>query len=132
MLSAALHAIGRDRPDPCLRVDRAPFRATRFARSRGGQNRELKSTRPYAFATAKRGHECAHVPVIERGMVLGAFYLACGGEDGAQVPFPSGGVLPLAVPAGGCPVEDRLDTASQPAGRLGDVRPDRLEDAHDV
>src|SRR5262245_41192035 len=127
MLSAGLHTIGADRPDLCLRVDLRPLRAARFARSGGGQNREFKSTRPDAFATAQGGHERAHVPVIERGMVPYALDLAHGGEDGAQVPFPSRGVLPLAVATGGCPVEDRLDTTSQTAGSLGDVRPDRFE-----
>src|SRR6185437_2526668 len=72
MRFVTLHPLRGNRPDALLRVDLAPSRAARFARSRRRQYRELDCQLDYeadAIGLPQRPKELRNFPEVERAQV---------------------------------------------------------------
>jgi hypothetical protein len=108
VLLAGLDPVGRHGPDRVFQVDLAPRRAAYFARSGGGQDRELEGASADAFALRELGHEGGRLAPVQGGVVLDSAHLGRLRQEVAEVPSPSGWVAALSGTCGGGVVEHGL------------------------
>ena len=131
MLLTRLHARRWHGPDLLLEIDLVPPCADHLAGSRRGQDQEFKCPRRDALLLTQLRHQGRDIAIMQRGMVLDLANLVTGRQQLIEMAAPARGVLALAVTTHRCPVDDRLDTAAQPARSLGLRVPDRFQHLHD-
>ena len=123
--------LGGDRPDTGVEVDFRPGGGPHFAGAGGGQDGEFDCPGGDAFMFAQIGHEGAHFLPRQSRKVHHLGELVRVREQVLKMSSPAGRIVPLAVLAHRCPIEDRFDAAAQ-AGRCFRLfLPDRVQYLHD-
>src|SRR5262245_61355712 len=126
MLSSGLHPLGRDRPKLVPQIYLSPSSTNDFASACGSEDQELQRVGSHALLLTKFAHKARHIRVGQRRMMLHPRDLATRRQQIVEVPAPASGVRPGTELADSRPIQDRFDTTSNPAGRLGLGVPDGL------
>src|ERR1700722_3775865 len=131
MLTASLHSLGRNGPDPRVKVDLWPAGAKNFARSRRCEDGELQGQGGNSFARPKLGDKGRNVRVRHGGVVAARELLPLG-EKVLEMAAPCGRILARPAPLGFGGVQNALDTTAKARSRLGFRRPNGLEHGEDI